>query len=1278
MDTSAPQTFPLPIVALSPEAKEGNDGTVSPPTAIPPPIVHHKKRVVTNPVFLLILIAIIITVLSQFIAGLGFTTAPAWTPVVAFTNDTLTCTWANNTEETYGQNITLLNNSVLFNTTFENASLVTLSQSISVPASQTRKGERWTCRITLQNSTDTYTREANITIANSPPTTEGEAAGIFIGGTDIGYIVQVTEDQTYAIDVNATDEDGDTLTYLAGDAFCTRTSSTLGTYTCAPTQAHLTGNLPTQTNITFTVTDGQNVGGRTVTFNITPVNEPPVLTLANHTTAVNTSKNMTFSVSDEETNTPYSFIMTAPAEISDKLTLTRLNAAGSSFSVYYDATVQDPNDVGLWSIMVNVTDNSTDMNGNPNNASSAANFTLNITAVGRRPYFLATSANISPDGNGIYQLLQGQSIRINITANDSDVNASILFFDDTARFAIATINSWTNTSAALGQINFTPTNSDVGRYNVTITILDEESLSNTTVLQFNVTDVNEPPTVHEISVGGANTLNNTNASNLTARQDAPFVYVVNATDPDTINGDTLTFSDNTTLFAINASTGRISFTPNASVLGEHSVNITVTDTNGSTASRRLNITVLANTPPRFTASPLALNCSALVSCSYNLSANATDDDLGDSVILFTITNLTASITDFAYNNATGVISFTPPKLAVGNYTLNITITDSYGATNSTTMNVSINNTPEAPILTSYDFSSLTMVETYLVTYQFQATDQDFLLSENVTFTTNLSINHTITPLATVNTTARAVLSFTPSLGQNGTYSVRINATDSYGLIDSEVITITINPKLPPPQLLNFTPWGLLPDNAIQTSYINTSHAQFSDSIAEVNLTENTVVLFNVTMNDTRPLSYRWTFNGTAVGGNVSNYTRNFTYFSAGNHVVRVNVSNDRYEHFLWTWNLTVRNVNRAPLMTANLTSPLTVNNSVTYINYFLYANGTQTFIDPDDDLDSDGEIDGNESNTLTFSTNGTCAVASLSIVGSDLTVTGSDIGNCTTYFIATDLSGATVLSNNVSITITDLNEGSTETVTTVSSGGGGGRSTTSTYIPLNKKLETPKAFHLITPKLMTIYNNKSVEIPITINNSWSSPLKFLRLSATSNTTGMNMSFSADFFEEIPLNGTADVTLTVTNYRLGGNYEIMVSANTSEPQYQDESLILLNSIEQSRDGDDVSVKVTFANDLLNEHPECQELNEVLDQAKERIAEGDLAQGSALVDGVINGCKYLVSTRQNIQEKPTRINPVINIDDLSVRAVMLGVLTFVVLSSIAFLIYYHYTHKPEDDI
>jgi hypothetical protein len=1221
--------------------------------------------------------AVLFIALMVFAAALIYTlslTGPTWSPATPFTNNSLNCSWANSSD-TLAQNITILRNGVLFNWTFQNASDGPLANNKTIDPANTTKGDIWTCRIMLYNETATTSAEVNITVSNTPPTTEGSPAGIFNSTSDVGYLVQIEEDSTLFLDVNATDADSDTLTYLNADLFCTRTSAAAGTYTCAPAQSDLTSNLPTQHNITFTASDGQNVGGRTITFNVTPANDAPTLTLANQNTAVNQSLNYTFTVSDEESNTPYSFILTAPSEISGKVSLQRLNAAGSSMSFYYDGASPDFNDVGFWNISINVTDNSTAPGGANNSRSAAFNFTLNISAVGRKPYFTLVTSNVS-NSSGPYNITQGQPIQINVSVNDLDANTAFIFLDDTTRFNIVAIKSNNTGSDGLAQIDFTPTNGDVGIYNVTITVQDNESLANTTLLRFNVTNVNDAPTINEFSYSPSNTQNNQNASNLTAFANTLFTYDVNATDPDTLHGESFTFADNTSLFAINPTTGRITFTPTDSDVSpsQYFINITVTDSGSLAASRIIAITIRDNSPPRFSPPLPTLRCTTKQNCTVDLSAFVTDPDAGDSVVNYNIT-LNTTLGSFNYSNSTGLVNFTTAKADFGNYTLNVTIQDTHGARNSSLMSLIINNTPEAPNLTRYNFSDQTIVANHAFTYELQATDEDYLIAigENVSFSTNLS-GATIAPLAASNTTGRALFSFTPTSGQAGNHTIQINATDVFGLVSSKTLRFEVYPAVPAPNITNITPWGLPPLYTLQSTWNSTSETQFLDSVADLNTTENTTALYNVTVADTRPLTYSWTVNGTQAATTQS-FTRNFNYTSAGYYVIMVNVTNDRLESSLFTWRTTVRNTNRAPVLSNALTSPLTVNGTVTFSDYFLVSGG-QKYYDPDDDLNSNGQLDGAEANTLTFSTNYSCNVASISINGADLTVQGNTEGDCTVQFLATDAGGERLGSGNVIINITDIAEGSNETPTT-SSGGGGGRSSP-TFIPISKEQSKPKAFNLIAPRLVTIYSNKSVQIPISVNNTWKDTLKLVRLTAESNETGVNMTFDVDLFEEIPTNQSRDVMLTVTGYRVGGNYEIKVIGNVSDPRYEDSALILLNSIEQSRDGDDVQVKVTFANDLVNQHPECQELNEVLSIAKQRIGEGNLAEGEQLVDSVINGCKYLVSTQQRIEEKPSRLNPIINIDDVSVKSIMFGVLAFVVLTSIAFLVYYHYTHKPEDDI
>ncbi len=1200
-------------------------------------------------------------------------TGPAWSPASAYTNSTLNCSWSVSAD-TIAQNITVLRNGAVLVSVNETGTSATLNTSVTIDPANTTKSDIFICRVILDNSTATAQANTSVTILNSPPSTTGSGAGFFYpNGTDVGYFIPLREDQSLVLDMNGTDADGDTLTYQNADEFCVRNSSATGVYTCAPTQAHILNNSAmTVTNITFSVSDGQDVVGRTIVFNITPVNDAPTVTVSNQATPVNVSKNMTFSASDTEGNYPLTLVLSAPAEISNKLTLTPNNANRTSFSIYYDASTPDFNDIGAWNVSVNVTDNSTNITGGNDSVSTLGTFVFNITAVGRRPYFIAVTPN------GTISAAQGGFIQINLSANDSDANTTISFSDSTSRFNTSTVKADTNASAAIGQINFTPTNEDVGLYNVTITITDAESLTNTTVLTFNISNVNDAPTVNEISITPTNTPGASNTTNLTAYANSRFTYTVNATDPDSIHGDTLTYADNTTLFAIDTATGLINFTPTDSDVGLHHINVSVVDASGLRANRTLILTINANGAPYFNATVPDLNCTTGATCAAFIGQYAADGDAGDNVSNFTMA-LNATLSSFSYNATTGVISFTPLKTDVAHYRVNLTIRDLFGAANSTVFTLRINNTPVAPNITRYDLGAQTIVELTPFSYELQATDEDFLVpgtTENVTFTTNLTLTHDITQLATSNTTARATLSFTPPDGAAGNYTIRINATDASGLVHQRNVTFEILPDVPVPNITTITPWG--GDNAthdIQVTYANTTDAQFLDSIADVNATENSTILFNVTVNSTRPLTYNWTVNGTQVT-TAQNYTRAFGFFASGRYIVRLNVSDDRYGSSAFTWNLTVTDVNRPPVLLSALDTPLTVNGTSTYANYFLIYGGTK-FIDPDDDLDSDDQLDGNETNTLTFSANQTCAVATLTITNGTLAITGTDVGGCAVRFIATDTAGRTTASATVNITITDVPQGSTTTVTTTSSGGGGG-SANPIYLPISRDRETPKAFSLIAPRLVTIYENDSLEIPIIVNNTWKDDLKFIRLHAESNVSGVTTTLSSDLIEVLPKNGSEELTLTVSGYRLGENYEVRVVANISEPAYEDSALILLNSLQRSQDGDDVDVKVTFANDLLSEHPECQELNEVLDQAKERLHQNRVADAEQLVDAVISGCKYLVSTQLRIEEKPGRIDPIISFDDLSVRVILWSALAFVLVCCVALIAYYHYTKTPEEDI
>jgi hypothetical protein len=1196
-----------------------------------------------------------------------------WSPAAPLTNDTLNCSW-DYSADTTAQNITILRNSVLFNNTFENASLVTLSSSFTVPPENTNKNDVWVCNITLYNDTASTSSEKSVTIGNTPPTTESGDAGIFYDGTDIGYYFTILEDTTYVIDVNATDADGDPIDYKAGEEFCTRTSQALGLYSCAPTQSYLVNNSATAVNISFTFWDPQNPGGRKVLFNITPVNDAPAFNPSLSNKNINEGQvfNYPISCTDEENNIPLNFSITLNSSLDLIINVTSNTSALIMFEGNRTATY---NEAGSYTVNVTVYDSL--------NASSTASFKLTITQVNAAPVL----RNISTQ-NGT----QGQPFLFYVYADDPDENNTPAF--DISSIDCSITNPWSistinNSHNATGLVNVTNlTNDNVVCWHVRITVIDGEGAEDSQDVFLNISNTNDPPNVVVLSSYSNNT-GGDNLSSLIAYAESPFVYLVNATDPDqlTYAGDNLTFSDNSTFFDIidiNYSIGLISFTPNQSLVGNHTINITVTDANLSSDSKDMHLEIINNSAPVLT-SIGNLSCSEDTLCLIAISA--TDADSSDNLTFTSNDSEVFSLTD---NNSQSpvwraYVNYTPEQDIVGNHSVVITVTDIRGAFDTETILFTVNNTNNLPTLQSFYFPSK-IVETHTVGLSIYADDDDYSLPSNYAYiiydgatlteyvTFNV-INITGEKLFDINTSLNPSnnqtygrIIFTPLDGKAGNYSVNITATDYVGAIDWVVKNFTVLVNTSSPNITQIMPYGKPFSNDTVFNFTDTSN--YGSSLTSINFSENRSVTYNITATDDSTaqenLTYAWYINGSLEG--TSSYLEvDYDFFSAGEYNITVFVNDDTYENSSWTWNATVGNVNRAPLLVNELDN-ITLNTTETFSNYLKWEmlNSNQsTFLDPDDDLNSDGFGALSETSHLNFNIT-SCSVATIGLANNNngIRVEPTEIGICTVTFLAYDSGGLTKTSNIVRINVTSLSNATQEVeVPQPTSGGGGGGYSMSVITPARKEEEKPKPIELVVPNLVTIYENKTVLIPVTIQNNWNASLKEVRINATSNASSVKLRFTQDYFPELKVGEKKDITLMVDNYRMGENYEIKITANVTNPKASDSALVLLNTIEQSKEGPDVQTKVTFAQDLLRENPECLELNELLTKAKESLEKGSTAEASKMVDGVINGCKYLVSIAKKGEQKPQSIiAELVNKENLKYFLMFIGVASVITLATL----------------
>ena len=199
---------------------------------------------------------------------------------------------------------------------------------------------------------------------------------------------------------------------------------------------------------------------------------------------------------------------------------------------------------------------------------------------------------------------------------------------------------------------------------------------------------------------------------------------------------------------------------------------------------------------------------------------------------------------------------------------------------------------------------------------------------------------------------------------------------------------------------------------------------------------------------------------------------------------------------------------------------------------------------------------------------------------------------------------------------------------------GGGTNTQPIPIPLPQEVEKPRPLQLITPNLVTTYANATVRIPLVINNTWNSSLYGITLRAYTNVSNVTLSLDRTFIDKLDVGQSVSTSLLVQNYKTEGHYEVQVIANVGNPQYTDSATILIDSAEMNSEGDALESKISFAKDLLSSNPECQELNELLIQAKKELSDSNYVGTAKLVDSVINGCKYLVNNAKPVVQQPSQ--------------------------------------------
>ena len=191
-----------------------------------------------------------------------------------------------------------------------------------------------------------------------------------------------------------------------------------------------------------------------------------------------------------------------------------------------------------------------------------------------------------------------------------------------------------------------------------------------------------------------------------------FNLSLNVSDLDNISGSgdyIKNYWTNSTIFTINDTTGIINFTVNQSMVGNYSILFVANDSRGGTGSTIINFVVNnTNNAPNMTKPDYPLG-NFIVGSPYQIVYTATDLDLSlpsaysyeNLTFIANITGPNTSIFNFAkINSTTALLSIesTEGSNDEGNYSINVTVNDTFNNRSSYSMNIYLYNKTNIPII----------------------------------------------------------------------------------------------------------------------------------------------------------------------------------------------------------------------------------------------------------------------------------------------------------------------------------------------------------------------------------------------------------------------------------------------------------------------------------------------------------------------------------------------------------------------------------------------------
>ena len=794
--------------------------------------------------------------------------------------------------------------------------------------------------------------------------------------------------------------------------------------------------------------------------------------------------------------------------------------------------------------------------------------------------------------------------------------------------------------------SFGPSNAEYeGIHYVNISVSDNNGGDDFEVVELTIT-YNRPPILSSLG-------------NYSVEEDTEFVLEINATDEDL---DNLTFYSNDTI-GLNETTGLINYTHSSPGIFVYNISVFDNDDGWDYQILTLNVTAENDAPEINTSN---LNITTM---EDNLTIIYVEffDEEGDEIFLYD------NATEFNFtkiNNTLGIINYTPNIAGEFSYEL---IASDENKNGTAILNVTVlpyNYPPEL-----YSFSPALIINAYerdVINFSLNVSDPDldelsFIWSFDGEEIADSNSSNLTYQLGWFDSGSRQM-----SVSVKDTFNQESNGTPiNWGL---SVLNLNRAPYFGKYYFTNFTNGTFegTQEGSLSLYYNGTDFSEagnYTTPIIDFG-SENFIHLNNITcISDIDPFSgisvlYRYSLNNPSLEYlNTLSWSswQEFENVTFGQEDINLTFQNATEANF--TYNSRYIQLkflfNTSDTQRTSTIYNFTINYEIaeTTIEQGSYANHWITLSTFFKDHDIDDTLTYNftslDSRLNIYVPLGSSYVRiepnSSTYVGEDyVNITGSD-GN------------ETIESNLVRVIVT-RKESSGETTQYLV------RTITQTEIQEVPKLEEVpvyKEFNLLVPESMTMYDNDTIVIPIILDNSGNDSLYDVTLSAKTDMKGVEMSFTKVNFPVVKGGTKENTTLIVTSYKTQGSYDIIISANSREPPFNDTAKIMMATIEAGEyDQNQFNTKVAFTRDLINDNQECIELSEMISRAEAYFLNDNPEKAKQILNSAIESCRYLITSKEFTTEMPeTKIqtkkeNPLIffGISILIAMTVLLVVLFF----------------------